>query len=600
MYIRQRPYKTKNGERRYSYSLLECKRIRGAPKQLTVLNLGQDFSVDEADWAQLCEVSRDRLIGKPRLPLHDPALEKSVEDLVTKLKAIEYDPLEDKDVRTPIIVDEVDTEEVLTVGGERVALAALAELGFADLLEEMGLSERYVKIACALVAGRMLSPGSELHTHEWMHTESAILELLELSPCSESTLYRVGDALWEHHEVIMDRLFDTTRSLFGLEETIIFYDLTNTYTYGGDSPLRKHGHSKEKRSDCRLVTLALTLDASGFPRRAEVLPGNASEPGTLKAAIEALNSTEPTVIMDAGLATAANLEYLDAKGLRYLTVMRTKTPPVPEHAPDHQMQTAGGVEVSAWSLDKSDTWHRVYVLSEARKHVSDTLLSKRRAAFEKALQHLHEGLSIPRRLKRFNKVERAVGRLTERYETVAYQYDVSVVQDQNKVNATEVKWTLRDVHDERTRASGGIVLQTSHVDWSLEEVVRTYWRQQDIERTFRSMKSELGLRPIYHRLDNRIEGHIFISILAYHVVHLIRTRLRRIDLHGSWDSLRRQLNKWHRVVEIMPTSSTKGILRAKDQKLKPMWRKIADVMGVATNQYPEKTTVQIAQNRSAN
>ena len=264
----------------------------------------------EADWAQLCEVSRDRLIGKPRLPLHDPALEKSVEDLVTKLKAIEYDPLEDKDVRTPIIVDEVDTEEVLTVGGERVALAALAELGFADLLEEMGLSERYVKIACALVAGRMLSPGSELHTHEWMHTESAILELLELGPCSESTLYRVGDALWEHHEVIMDRLFDTTRSLFGLEETIIFYDLTNTYTYGGDSPLRKHGHSKEKRSDCRLVTLALTLDASGFPRRAEVLPGNASEPGTLKAAIEALNSTEPTVIMDAGLATAANLEYL--------------------------------------------------------------------------------------------------------------------------------------------------------------------------------------------------------------------------------------------------------------------------------------------------
>ena len=583
MFIRKQTFKTKDGQKRGSYSLLECKRVNGMPKQFTVLNLGGDFTVEQQDWAEFCAQVRARLIGEPRLPMHDPAVEAVIEHVVTQLRAKDYDPLAAGEIRDKVLREKYSRGKSRSVGGERVALAALEQLGLVDVLRDLKLTERHIKLACALVVGRMLSPGSELHAHRWMHTQSTILELLELPACSYSTLHRVGDQLWKHHEAITGRLFDRTRSLFSLTETIVFYDLTNTYTYGGDSDLRQYGRSKEKRSDLRLVTLALTLDASGFPRGAEILPGNASEPGTLKAAIERLQDDRPTIIMDAGLATAANLEYLEQKGLPYLCVTRTKAPPAPDREPDHRLHTRGGEEVSAWSYERTPTRHRVYMLSAARKRGTAAMLDNRRAAFEAALQDLHEGLSVPRRTKSLPAVQLRLGRLCERHCTVSYQYDVTVIPDEDGVNAQKVEWVHSDAYHHRNLAAGGTVLQTSHVDWSLDDVVRTYWRQLDIERTFRCLKSELGVRPIFHWTDPRIGGHIFISILAYHVVQLIRTRLKKNDVHGSWTALRDALNGWRRATTRQGIAKDKAILQRCDDDPDMLCRLIAATMGVPTH-----------------
>ncbi len=221
---------------------------------------------------------------------------------------------------------------------------------------------------------------------------------------------------------------------------------------------------------------------------------------------------------------------------------RKKAPPVPTEAPDQAFETAKGVQVRAWKLSEKEGALRVYVHSEARQATDEQILQTKCHQFEAALEHLHEGLPVPRRLKNFSKVERKVGRLQEKYRSVAHLYEVKVKQKEGTHLAELVTLRVRASHQKRTQTTGGYVLGTSHTTWSAEKVARTYWRLTEIEATFRVMKSDLGLRPIYHSKDKRIEGHLFIAVLAYHVSHLIRIKLKANHIHESWDSLRFRLN----------------------------------------------------------
>ena len=127
------------------------------------------------------------------------------------------------------------------------------------------------------------------------------------------------------------------------------------------------------------------------------------------------------------------------------------------------------------------------------------------------------------RLKRYDKVLESIGRLKQRFSAVARHYEITVEKADTGPNATAVRFKRRPRYDEADEGAGAYVLRTSHVDWDIETVLRTYWRITDIEATFKSLKSELGLRPIWHQLDRRIAAHLLIAVLAYHAVHLIRT-----------------------------------------------------------------------------
>ena len=596
MYIRKNTHKLKNGEVRIGYGLLECRRVRGKPTQKTILNLGRDFKVPEPDWKDLTDRVAAILRGEPLLPLESEAVRTSAEDIARCLKAKGYDihaPLDDRDL---VITDEMRHIAIRSVGGERVGLYALEHLGFMDLLRELGFSETRVRIAAALVIGRMMSPGSEAHTYNWMLERSAILELLDLEmPCANS-LYRVGDQLYAHREALMRGLFDQSQQLFSFEESILFYDLTNVYYHGKErGKLLRYGRSKEKRSNCPLVTLA--LDASGFPLRAEILEGNVSEPKTLKSALSRLNGRKVTVIMDAGITSAANLAWLKAQELDWICVERSKKPPIPTSKPDDELTTRSGTVVKAWILKddetekeeeedaKEDEELRVHLWSKARKVTGDSILDKQRKKFESALDALHTGLSKPGHLKNYEKVLMKLGRLTERHKRVAHHYTVKV--HRNGKNASSVRYTHALAHTEQTQASGGYVLRTSHTDWSAVQVARTYWRLTDIERTFRTLKSELGLRPLYHRKDDRIAGHLFISVLAYHAVHLIHSRLKMRGVHQSWTALRFVLDYWQRITTEMPQSKDRCIRVIRDTDPTPFQRYIASVMGINPNGFAQ-------------
>ena len=145
--------------------------------------------------------------------------------------------------------------------------------------------------------------------------------------------------------------------------------------------------------------------------------------------------------------------------------------------------------------------------------------------------------------------------------------------------AESVPFTRREVHEEQCLSSGGYVLRTSHADWSVKEVAQTYWRLTEIESSFRVMKSDLGLRPLYHPRDDRIEGHMLITVLAYHVAHLVRTCLKEEGFHQSWDTIRKELNRVKRITTVLPMSQMRSLVLNVDQNLTPLLEQIFQALG---------------------
>ena len=226
-------------------------------------------------------------------------------------------------------LDSLDLVRPRSVGVEHAALSVMRQCGFEDKLAELGLNRVQIAAAVGNIVGRMAHPGSELATYAWLQQRSALGELIgyDFEAMDLNRLYRASDALYKHREALQDHLFSQAQSIFGFGETVTLYDLTNTYFEGIAAGVgkAKRGHSKESRSDCPLVTLAMALDGSGFPRRSRVFAGNASEPATLKDMLSGLGAPPgATVVMDAGIATEANLTWLRSQGYHYVVVSRLR------------------------------------------------------------------------------------------------------------------------------------------------------------------------------------------------------------------------------------------------------------------------------------
>lgn len=376
---------------------------------------------------------------------------------------------------------------------------------------------------------------------------------------TRDALYRAADALWRHRTLLEHTLFSRERHLFELEARVVFYDLTNTFHTG--HPYHRYaayGRSKQKRQDCPLVTLGLLLDREGFRRRSELLPSNVGEAPTLRQAIErlALGADErPTVMFDGGVVSAENLRWLRTQGLHWITVER-QLRPTPEREPDTLARTAQERELKVWRLVTergAEPEARLCVWSPGWHHDEGALVA-RRQQFEAALAALQTGLTTPGRLKAHERVLCKVGRLQEAYKLVAYQYKVSVeVRERGRA----VRWERNARFAERDPIQGTSLLRTSRTDWDDERIVRESCRLADVEATFRTCKDELGLRPLYHRLGDRVAGHLFVTVLAYHVVHALRLRLRAHGITLSWASIRHRCHTWVRLTTAMGTADGK-------------------------------------------
>lgn len=482
-------------------------------------------------------------------------------------------------------VDSLQLAFPRSVGVEHVGLWAMQQVGFVALLEELGLSGPQRAAVVGSVIGRMAAPASERATYQWLCERSGLGELLDVDyeAMPAIRLYRASDLLQKHQQRIERHLFSQVSDLFGLSSTVTLYDLTNTYFEGevADNPKAKRGHSKEKRSDCALLTLGLVLDGSGFVRCCEVFAGNATEGDTLAGMLKGLEAPGGAlIVMDRGIATEENLQWLRESGYRYLVVSRERTR---QFDPSQAMaiETAAGQTVHLQKVLSEDGREvRLYCHSEARSKKEEGISGRFVERFEAGLQKLADGLAKPRGEKRIAKLWERIGRLKQSSHGIAQHYRIEMTAAEEGQSAAQLTWERVPVQGTALTHPGVYCLRSSETDWDEERLWRTYMMLTDLEAVLRSLKSELGLRPIYHQTEERAEGHLFISVLAYQFVQVIRRHLKEHGITECWRTLRERLAGQYRVTAMLRRADGRTLHVRKATRAEPAQLAIYHALGV--------------------
>ena len=546
-----------------SLQLVESCRTEAGPRQKLLLNLGP-IPLEKEDYKAFTQELQARLTGQTQLlrkRRKDSLVSQLVNDAYERLMRKTAQPIQTGPEREMKRID-VNSQEISqcrSVGGEYVCHLFWKKLGLPEFLKSVNVSDANMALIEALVVGRLMAPGSEGATREWLEKRSGLWDLLKLNEVpSLSGFYRAGDVLFSHKDKLETHLQAQETRLFDLKNTMVFYDLTNTYFEGRaeKNSKAKFGHSKEKRYDCKLVTLGLVVDEQGFAKHSQLFSGSESEGSTLKGMIEKLGIPQEkkavTVVLDAGIATAKNLEWLKENGYGYIVCHRGKAPKNPngtDIAPEtiHSMsETDTQIKVVRYEVE-DDTYLKCR--SEKRALKETGIRTQKETRFLAELTHLQSGLSIPRRTKSYTRILEILGRLKERYPSVSRLYEVTVVPEADKevtdpsLQATALQWTKKeDVYQEAIDSEGDYTLRTNRSEWGTSEIWNAYISLGRVETAFRNMKSHLGFRPIFHQCEERADAHLFMSVLAYHLLQAIEHTLRQRGDTRSWWTIRNTLS----------------------------------------------------------
>ena len=602
MFIRRTQTRNRtDGEPYWTYRLVETSRAGSTVKQTTLLNLGCHFDLPKQEWPALARRIDELLRGQR--PLLDATMSETGQALaqryaaqlialrpsaasITPAQAAMADPGEPGRYQE-VDLDSLDLVRPRSVGVEHAALSVMRQCGFEDKLAELGLNRPQIAAAVGNIIARMAHPGSELATHAWLQQRSGLSDLIgfDFEAMDLNRLYRASDALYKRREALQDHLFAQAQSIFGFGQTITLYDLTNTYFEGMAAGVSKakRGHSKECRSDCPLVTLAMALDGSGFPRRAQVFAGNASEPATLKDMLTSLGAPlGATVVMDAGIATEANLTWLRAQGYHYVVVSRLRERQF-DPALATEVQSAGDVTIKIQRVLDAQGHALLYCHSPAREQKDRAIDAAKAAGFEAVLLKLVAGLSKPRGTRDVARIMERLGRAKQRFARAAQHYQVEVAKDDTGTQVRAITWTKRIKPGSAAMHPGVYCLRTTLVELDDATLWRTYTMLTNLESVFRSLKTDLGLRPVFHQIDRRVEGHLFISVLAYHFVHTLRLQLKARGIEDSWQTLRETLATQQRVTATLQRRDGRAVHVRKATRPEPHHQKINEILGLAPN-----------------
>lgn len=587
---------SKTGAAYFTHRLVEAVRVGKAVKQRTLLNLGTHFDLPQADWADLAGRIEEVLQGQAALLGVSPVVEAQAQRYAAQIIARQGIEADAGGESAPAAIERFQDVDLNTlhlvrprsVGVEHAALTALRQLGFDAKLAELGFNKPQIAAAVGNVIGRIAAPASELATYDWLRHRTALGELIgyDYEAMGLQQLYRSADALLKHRDALETHLFGTAQDWFGFTKTITLYDLTNTYFEGvaGDIAKAKRGRSKEKRSDCPLVTLGLVLDVSGFPKRSRIFAGNVSEAGTLETMLSQLGAaTGTTVVMDAGIATEANLAWLTQHGHRYVVVSRKQARCFdPDQA--IELLTAGQVPIQVQRLAAPGGIETLlYCYSPARAEKDQAIDRKKADAFETALQALAAGLTKPRATKDPDKIQQRIGRAKEKYARAAQHYTIDLMLDAAGETVTAMTWT-KDPKPNSAMANPGVYrLRTTLTEPDDATLWRIYAMLTNLEAVFRSLKTDLGLRPVYHQIERRVEGHLFISVLAYYAVQTVRLHLKAKGINQAWETIRNTLSSQVRITTTLQRRDGRTVHVRKASRPEPPQQQIYAALNLSAN-----------------
>ncbi len=568
MFIRETT-KSKKGKKYIQHQLVESIRTPKGPRQRLLLNLGF-IDLPKEQWKELANGIESELHGYQSLFSANPEIESLArhfakviikERLNKEAKFVEIDSKQLKSTYETVDINSVTTSDSRTTGAEHLVAASMKEYNLDNLLKKLKFNDNQIDYAKMLITGRLVHPGSERETVRWINENSSICELLKTDvKVYDNALHRTSCLLMDKHEEIEQGLSENAREMFNLKETIILYDLTNTYFEGSKrkSKIAKPGRSKERRNDRPLVTLALTVDEDGFPKQSRILNGNISEPETLEGILNQLSKEtdninfKKTIVIDAGIASEENIEKVKRKQFYYVAVSRKGS--YPEDFWD-------GCDEKALTLNDDETKLNVKMLtkdgeswlhchSESKEAKEKAILEKKLEKFEKELKKLQDGLKKKGTRKKYEYIIEKIGRLKERYG-VGSLYTIDIQQNFEKV--TKIEYSKNPAGKAKQKNVGNYVLRTNRTDLTEEEISKTHRSLTTVEDSFRSMKSHLGLRPIFHKRDDTTTAHIFITVIAYHILAGILKKLRQGGINYNWNTVRNILSTHIRVTTTFKT-----------------------------------------------
>ncbi len=510
MYIKEIKKKnTPNGKVFKQYQLAETYRIGKKVKQNLILYLGYNKFLENKQnrdiVAKLLEnkikneqiLSDDFLNASSELQhlaehYYKKYVQKKLDEEKTEKKVIKKDSTEYHEVD----LDSLGIFNCREIGAEWMCYQMLARFGLKEFLQHKGWSEKEIDKGIISIISRAVVRYSEHKTESWLSSNSGLLELFgkRIDSISRYELYSSAADLYGLKDDLEAFFFNKANALFQLQDSILIYDLTNTYFEGRKlySKLAKYGHNKEKRFDCKQVVLAAVVNSSGFLKHSNIYSGNMSDPETLKDIIfkmkgereSIFKEKQQMIVMDAGIATEDNLEMLRKEGFLYVVVSRSK--PKKGYSVDTtdtvKVTDKKGEEIELKFMDTAGSLDRwVYVKSKAKTMKEDSMLLKAIENFEKELKP-----------------------------------------------------------DSKQR--GEYFLRTNYPFSSEVEVWEVYNTIREVESTFRCLKTDLHLRPVFHQQDGNCEAHLHLGLLSYQIVSAIRYMLKEAGIHYGWDNIVRIMN----------------------------------------------------------
>ena len=600
----------------------------------TILNAGylDELTTDQLNLIQKILTAKANNYAQPLFELpftEDATVIQYVEKFYNRMVAEKrIDVLVEKQAKKPsksgkdlqtIDINSLRNKDVREVGSEWMCYQTMEQLRITSFLKRQGWDEDDIKLAQSHIISRAVYPASELETTRWIRENSSVCELTgyDIDAITKDRLYHISKKLYSEKDALEQHLSVRTNELFDIEDKIILYDLTNTYFEGRklDSKIAKFARSKEKRNDAKLVVLALVVNPEGFIKYSSVLEGNIADSKTLEGMINKLriktseSAKKALVVIDAGIATEENLEMIKAKGYDYLCVSRSSL--------KNYKTEAGSTTLSVTDNRKQkidlcrvksgiNTDYYLKVESQAKQAKESSMNEQFRSRFEAGLQAIANSLTRKGGVKQEDKVYERIGRLKQKYPSIHRYFDIetevkeavaskrkkkeSQSVHQKKMIVTSIKWSTKEGIEINSR-SGVYFLRTSMEANQEESVWQFYNTIREIEATFRTLKTDLALRPIYHKKDGSTMAHLHLGLLAYWVVNTIRHQLKRKDIHSGWREIVRTMNTQKAVTTLAQNIDDEVIMIRRCSEPNPQVRKLYDALKYKYAPFVKKKSV---------
>ena len=484
-------------------------------------------------------------------------------------KTIDRKTMEEK--HKLVKVDSIKHKEAREIGTEWLCTHTWNQLKLSELLSGFGWSSQKVQLAMTQVITRAVYSGSELAASKWIKENSAICDItgFPIEKITKDKLYQSALDLYKHKEAIEKHLSTKTNELFDLQDRIMLYDLTNTYFEGtkNSSRLARYGRSKEKRNDAKLVVLAMVINTEGFIKYSSIHEGNYADTSDITSLLKKLSistgTIKPIVVMDAGIATEKNLNALSQMGYKYVVVSRKK---LKDYQPVHQGKETYLVTKSKKVIrltlvqNEQYTDHFLKVESPAKGAKEAGIKNRLEQAFEAQLAIIKQALSKPRGTKRVAKVQERIGRLKQKYPSIHHLYVIDLDIDTTTQTVINLHWYKDTAKTEAVNNILGVYFLRTNID-SLDEALEwmIYNTIREIESTFRVLKTDVDLRPIYHKNDDSTMAHLHLGLLAYWLVNTIRYQLKQSGIKDDWTEIKRKASTQKSVSTIAQNSYDKVI-----------------------------------------